>query len=142
MKTRENRAVIGLILGGLTLALPACSSGYKAPLVPTPQNPAATGVVKARRTPNENTEVNLKVQHMAPPDKVADDAKIYVVWAKPWTANAVPQNVGSLVIDKDRTGSLETKTPHERFDLMITPEPNGLVSQPTHEPVLKGKVTR
>lgn len=124
----------------IAVALCACGSGQKTPLVPTALNPAAVGTVRTQQTPNENTAVKLEVEHMAPPNKVAGDANIYVVWAKPLTEGGVPQNIGSMVVDKDRSASLETKTPQKRFDLMVTPEPNGFVTQPSHEPVLKAKI--
>lgn len=122
------------------LSVAGCASGQKTPLVPTASNPAAQGTVRTKTTDNDNTAVQIEVRHMAPPNKIAGDAKIYVVWAKPLTDGATPQNVGTMVVQKDRTATLETKTPHHRFDLMVTPEPNGFVSQPSHEPVLKAKV--
>lgn len=135
-----NTGLSRLVAVALVLSAAACSSTQKTSMVPTASNPAAVGVVKTRQTPNDNTEVKLEVQHMAPPNKVAEDAKIYVVWAKPLTEGAAPQNVGSMIVGKDRSASLETKTPHQRFDLMVTPEPNGFVSQPSHDPVLKAKI--
>jgi hypothetical protein len=126
----------------LVVTASACASKQTTPLTPTPQNPAAKGEVETRRTENNNTELDVEVKFMAPPQNVARDATVYVVWAKPLTPDAPPQNVGALVVKKDRTGSLKTKTPHERFDLFVTPEPKGNVTQPSHEPVMKAKVTR
>jgi hypothetical protein len=132
---------LGVAIGGcLLLAATGCSSTQKTPLVPTAQNPAALGTVETKRTDNQNTEVALQVQHMAPPNKIAGDAKVYVVWAKPLVGGGEPQNVGAMIVGKDRTGELKTKTPLQRFDLLVTPEPSGIVSQPSHEPVMKAKV--
>lgn len=129
-----------LYFAPIALALVACGSGQKTPLVPTASNPAAVGVVRTEQTPNQNTEVKLEVEHMAPPNKVAEGAQIYVVWTRPLTEGGQPQNVGSMVVQKDRSASLETKTPLKNFDLMVTPEPHGFVTQPSHEPVLKAKI--
>jgi hypothetical protein len=134
-----NTALRSLLVASLLVSA-ACSSTQKTALVPTAQNPAAIGSLQTRRTDNANTEVDLTVDHMAPPANVADDATIYVVWAKPLTADGLPQNVGSLIIGKDRSGSLKTKTPHERFEVLVTPEASGEATQPSHEPVLKAKV--
>jgi hypothetical protein len=48
--------------------------------------------------------------------------------------------VGALVIDTDRLAALTTTTPYAQFDLLITPEPSGNVTQPSHDPVMKAKI--
>jgi hypothetical protein len=124
------------------LALSACAGTQTTPLTPTSQSPAAQGQVETRRTQNQNTEVDLHVKYMAPPQAVADNATVYVVWAKPLAEDAPAHNLGAMVVGKDRKGSLKTLTPYEKFDLIVTPEPAGNVSEPTHEPVLKAKIGR
>lgn len=131
------RSIVGI--GVLGLALAACSGTQKTQLATSPQAPAAVGKVETRRTENKNTEVNLEVEHMAPPNKIANDATVYVVWAQP-EGTAGPQNMGAFVVGKDRKGSLKSVTPHERFDLIVTPEPSGTVERPTNDPVLKAKI--
>ena len=126
----------------LALGVSACASGQKTVMTPTSPSPAAQGQVETRRTANQNTEVDLEVRYMAPPEKVAKDATVYVVWARPLVPDSEPQNVGSLVVGKNRRGSLSTTTPHERFELLVTPEPSGNVTQPSNEPVMKAKVER
>ena len=126
----------------VALAAAACSGTKTTPLVTTPASPAAQGQVETRRTANQNTEVDLEVRYMAPPEKVAKDATVYVVWAQPAAQDLPPQNVGSFVVSQDRKASLKTVTPYERFDLIVTPEPTGTVAAPTHEHVLKAKIER
>ncbi|OJY29046.1 MAG: hypothetical protein BGO98_42385 [Myxococcales bacterium 68-20] len=126
----------------LALGVSACASGQKTVMTPTSQNPAAKGLVETRRTSNDNTDLNLEVKFMAPPQNLAHDATVYVVWARPLVPDSEPQNVGSLVVGKNRRGSLSTTTPHERFELLVTPEPSGNVTQPSNEPVMKAKVER
>jgi len=126
----------------LTLSTAACAGAQNTPLNATSEAPAAQGKLETRRTENQNTEVNLEVRHLAPPQKIASDATVYVVWTKPLTGDVPPQNVGSLVVDADRMGSLKTKTPFERFNLMVTPEPSPSVIAPSHDPVMKAKVER
>lgn len=121
----------------------ACSSARTTPLTTaSSQVVAAQGEIKTKRTSNENTELGVEVAHLAPPDKVASGATIYVVWTKPPGEDARPQNVGSMKVDSDLKGSLKTKTPLENFELLITPEANPNATEPTHEPVLKAKVAR
>jgi hypothetical protein len=136
------RLAVPLATFALVLAVNACSGMQKTQLTTTPQNPAAQGQVETRRTENQNTEVSLEVRHMAPPQKVADDATVYVVWAQPLAGDTPPQNMGSFVVGKDRTGSLRTVTPHERFELLVTPEVKGTVERPTNDPVMKAKISR
>ncbi|MBX3258219.1 MAG: hypothetical protein KIS78_20660 [Labilithrix sp.] len=131
-----------LATAAFAVALAACSGAQTTALTTTPKNPAAKGEVETRRTANQNTEVNLEVEYMAPPEKIANDATVYVVWAKPLTEDLPPQNVGSFVVGKDRKASLKTLTPYERFDLIVTPEPTGAVASPTNEPVMKAKIGR
>jgi hypothetical protein len=127
---------------GFALVCAACAGTQKTPLTVTPQAPAAEGTVETRRTENKNTEVNLRVEHMAPPEKIVNDATVYVVWAQPLAPGAEPQNMGSFVVGKDRKGQLKTVTPQEQFELIVTPEAKGTVEKPTNEPVLKAKIPR
>lgn len=139
---RPASSIFGTTVLALALSVGACAGMHKTPLTSTAQNPAAKGQVETRRTENQNTEVKLEVEHMAPPQKVAPDATVYVVWAQPLAPDAPPQNMGSFVIDRDRSGSLTTVTPHEKFELLVTPEARGTVERPTNEPVMKAKIGR
>jgi hypothetical protein len=133
---------LSIAIVAFAVASSACGGTQKTNLTPTHLNPAAQGKVETRRDENRNTEVDLEVKYMAPPQAVADNATVYVVWAKPIAApeESTPQNLGSLVVGKDRKASLKTITPYEKFDLTVTPEPSGNVEKPSHEPVMKAKV--
>ena len=102
--------------------------------------PASQGTVKATAGDNGNTNIAIRVKHLAPPSKVAADATVYVVWIQP--RNAAKQSVGALRVNDNLEGSLDTVTPHRRFLVMVTPEPSGQVAQPTHEPVFTSDVDR
>jgi hypothetical protein len=69
---------------------------------------------------------------------MAPDGTVYVVWFQPTDGGT--QNVGALVLNKDLEGSLDTLTPHQRFLVSITPEPNGHATSPSHEPVFTYQV--
>lgn len=112
------------------------------PLVATSEAPAAEGKLEIKRTENQNTELEVKVEHLAPPNRVVSGATTYVVWAQPNEPEARPQNIGSLAVDEDREGELKTKTPFADFVLFITPEANPNATEPSSEPVLKAKVGR
>lgn len=102
--------------------------------------PASQGTVEASDEDNGNTNIAVKVKHLAPPSKVAADATIYVVWVRP--RNAGIQNVGALSLNEDLEGTLNAVTPHRRFSLLVTPEASARVSQPTHAAVFTSEVDR
>ncbi|MBK8792714.1 MAG: hypothetical protein IPN59_06060 [Holophaga sp.] len=102
--------------------------------------PASQGTVKATEGKNGNTNVSVRVKHLAPPSKVAPDTTVYVVWLK--AMNGELQNMGALTLNDNLEGSLDTVTPHSRFNISVTPEASGQVAQPSHEPVFTSEVER
>lgn len=104
-----------------------------------PNAPAATGEVVTSRGENDNTEVKVEVEHLAPPQQIASGASVYVVWAMPHSQDP-PQNLGALLVDSDRKGKLETKTPLKQFEVVVTPESSASAAQPTGDPVMKTSV--
>ena len=101
--------------------------------------PAAQGEVRSNRTDAGNTKVDVKVQYLAPPDKVAPGAQTYVVWAQRDDKSS-PQNIGALAVGKDRKGKLETLTPLDKFEVFVTPEPSPKATEPTNPPVMRSHV--
>jgi hypothetical protein len=125
--------LIVLILAASALA--GCSTlglggGKGEPLQNAASQPAAEGTLKTSVGKNDNTEIDLKVKHLAHPEKLQKPASSYVVWTQR-DDKAPPQNIGALQVDKNLTGTLNTKTPLHKFDLFITQEPNGVVDHPT-----------
>jgi hypothetical protein len=104
----------------------------------SPSIPSGAGTVEATTEGNGNTRLSIRVEHLAPPARVAPDATVYVAWVQP--GSAVIQNVGALSVNDDLEGHLDTVTPHKRFAIMITPEPSAAGSRPTHESVFNGEV--
>jgi hypothetical protein len=95
--------------------------------------PAGQGTVRVSNGDNGNSKVSVRVKHLAPPSKVAPGSTVYVVWFRP--VDGDPQNVGALILNDDLEGSLDTLTPHRRFRVSVTPEPNGQVASPSNAPV-------
>ncbi|NWJ40347.1 MAG: anti-sigma factor [Geothrix sp.] len=95
--------------------------------------PAGQGTVRVTNGDNGNSKVSIRVKHLAPPSRIAPDSTVYVVWFRPVDGDS--QNVGALVLNSDLEGSLDTLTPHHRFRITVTPEPNGQAASPTNEPV-------
>lgn len=126
------------------LALPlclaaACGGGQTSKLQTASGAPAAVGNVETSQGENGNTVVKVEVEHLAPPENVASGASVYVVWAKP-RSDEGPRNLGALKVSDDRKGKLETKTPLQQFELLVTPEASPLATKPTGEPVMRASV--
>lgn len=110
------------------------------PMKGSDASPASQGTLAVARGASGNTALTVRVKHLAPADKLANDASVYVVWVEP--EGAPPQNVGVLSVNKDLQGSLSTITPYRRFKVMVTPEKSGEVSAPEHDEVFTSEVDR
>jgi hypothetical protein len=103
--------------------------------------PAAQATVQPRAADNGATGFTVRVKHLAPPSKLAPDATVYVVWVQP-TNGQLFERVGAMTVDKDLAGTLDATTQHAHFTVIVTPEANELVQQPTHEAVFTSDVNR
>lgn len=101
--------------------------------------PSAQIKVETQKTPGGNTELNLQVADLSPPNSVVPGANVYVVWAEDfqnnWTAN-----LGALTLDKDLVGKLDTITAMKDFKVFITPEESAAIPMPTNQAVLTALV--
>ena len=133
------RARTSLATFALAALLVACAGGKKVALEPTQAVAAAKGKVRAERTDSGNTKLDVEVQFLAPPGRVAPGSQVYVVWAQRDDKSA-PQNIGALAVGSDRKGKLQTLTPLDRFEVFLTPEPVGGATEPTNEPVMRSRI--
>jgi hypothetical protein len=60
--------------------------------------PAADGVAEVRRDENGNAQIDIKVDHLAPPERIAAGATSYVVWVKAMRGDMKFQNLGAHFI--------------------------------------------
>jgi hypothetical protein len=137
MKVFQSLGLAGALAA--TLAFGGCSSTQTWPMAAAARVPAAEGKVQVAAEKNGNHDVKVEVQHLAPPDKVADGAAAYVVWIKP--EQGAPQNVGVLKVDENLQGNLETKTDYRTFEVMVTAERDANATAPTGTPVMRTNVT-
>jgi hypothetical protein len=100
--------------------------------------PAATGKVEVATAKDGNHDVKVEVKHMAPPDRIFEGSTTYIVWLK--AENGTFQNVGTLNVDKDLNGKLETRTPFKTFDVLVTAEKTVDVMTPSEHHVMNAKV--
>ena len=102
--------------------------------------PAATGDVATKADDNGNTQMLIRVKHLAEPSKLMDGANNYVVWVQPQGSPNF-QNVGTLKVDRDLEAEYRTSVPYKAFNLMITPEVSPGAQAPTGPAVLQKTVT-
>lgn len=94
--------------------------------------PAAQGRLVVKGSDGPNQVVDVTVAHMAEPSKVKATATAYVVWLSPAGATG-PINVGVLSVNKDLKGSLEFKTPFQKFEVFVTAEAQPTAQTPTDD---------
>ena len=74
----------------------------------SPLQPAADGKVKVRVDQNQNTLVELELEHIAPAEKLWPPKSVYVVWAED-TEGGIFQ-LGQLRVNRKRKASLKGTT--------------------------------
>lgn len=84
---------------------------------------------------NGNTQVDLKVEHLAKPGNLSPPEAVYLVWVRPRDGKAVKQ--GAIGVGDDLKGELKTTTVSKDFDLVVTAEQGELVTAPTGPEVLR-----
>lgn len=124
-----------------TLAVSGCGSS-KLMLQRSERIPAAGGTVRVTKGPNDNTRLDIRVDHLAPPERLQPGATLFVVWARPLDSGSPAQNLGALVLDGDLKGKLETVTSWRDFDLLITAESTAVGDRPTSEALLTAQIHR
>lgn len=129
------------LLGSLLTAALAVGCATKEKMQGSALTPGAQGTVKASKASGGNTDLTVKVKHLAPPERVASGATDYIVWVQPEGSTSF-QNVGALKVGKDEEGKYKTTIPFENFRLIVTPEPSRMMSQPTGPAVFDQTVKR
>lgn len=128
---------IPLILSAAML-WPPLGGAQKIQMTPSRQTPAAMGTITVKNGKNQNTDVTIKVQHLAEPAALAHSADVYVVWFQPEGQNA--KNEGQIMVQANRSGELKTQTSYKHFEAFITAETNPRVEQPSGARVLSANV--
>jgi len=139
MDIKNTKALGGLVTVLTSVVVCSCSTPSK-PLSASNRIPAGQGSVRVRTDSNQNTTLEIAVNHLAPPDRVSLDSKTYVVWIEPIGEESRPQNLGALSIDPNLNGRLETVTPFRSFDLFVTAEPSAITLRPSGERMLWAQV--
>jgi hypothetical protein len=127
----------------ITLAVVSAALVYAAkkyPLTAASIVPAARGSVEIGKDRNGNTEVKLKVEHLAKSTSLSPSQANYIVWLQ--DKGSGPENQGELKVNGKLEGTFQTVTPRKNFDLFVTGENDGTVKSPSGPEVLRTSVSR
>jgi len=133
------RALVALTCT-LALAAVSCAGSSKLQMTASPDIPAAQSSVKISPTENGNTQIDLKVEHLALPARVDPAATVYVVWVRGNDTGAQPVNLGALRVDNDLEGNFTGVTPLRAFELYVTAETSQAVTIPAGKTLLSTTV--
>ncbi len=135
------RSFYGLLLAASLVTLPAISACSSAkPMRSSTSVPASEGTVRATAGADGNTDVQIRVMHLASPEKVQSGATTYVVWFR--AEEGASQNVGAMTVDSSLEGRFDGSTPHRTFQVSVTPEASAQAAYPTNAPVFTSNVDR
>ncbi|MGH9770132.1 MAG: hypothetical protein ACRD4Q_00285 [Candidatus Acidiferrales bacterium] len=102
--------------------------------------PSAKGIVTTGHDRNNNTTVDMKVQHLAHPSALTPSAIVYVVWIQANGHSA--ENQGELMVDDNLNGEFKGTTPYKQFSIFVTPEQSAQVRMPEGEQLLTATVSQ
>jgi len=133
MSVKKSPRVILVCLGLLIFAGLGWAKTYH--FASTKIDPSAAGDVDLSKDKNGNTNISLKVEHLAKPTLLTPPANLYVVWFQ--EPGSDPENQGQLQVGNDLRGQLKTTTPLHNFDVFVTAEMDPTVKTPSDQVVLR-----
>ena len=98
-------------------------------------DPSAAGDVDMSKDKNGNTNISLRVEHLAKPTLLTPAANLYLVWFQ--EPGSDPENEGQLQVGNDLRGQLKTTTPLRNFDIFVTAETDPTTKTPSDQVVLR-----
>ncbi|MGH9572249.1 MAG: hypothetical protein ACRD40_01790 [Candidatus Acidiferrales bacterium] len=123
------------------LAVWPMSGAKKYQMTPDPSVPAASGVVDVQADKNNgNMKLDITVHNLSQPGNLTPSENTYVVWIRPSGEEAHKQ--GALGIDKNLKGELKVMTNAKNFDVFITAEQSGSVTEPSSVEILQAHVSQ
>jgi hypothetical protein len=128
-----------LLLVATALVWTGCG-GRKVSMVPASSVPAANGTVDLGTDNNGNTQVDLKVKHLAKPQNLTPPRSTYVVWIQ--ARDGRPENKGQLHVGDNLEGEFKTTTPLRTFDIFVTAEDGASATSPTGSEVFRQTASR
>ena len=128
------------LLIAITFLLATAAWSKEDKLTNTGLDPSAQGTVVTSTDRNGNVEVEVKVKHLAPAQRLVPPRQAYLVWVQP--RGAQPELLGALRVNDDQEGSLKATTTHKDFEILVTAEDAMNAQVPSSSAVLRGSVER
>lgn len=136
MRTSKSPRLAVVCLGILIFAGLGWGKTYH--FASTKIDPSAMGDADLSKDKNGNTNVSLRVEHLAKPTLLTPPANLYVVWFQ--EPGSEPENEGQLQVGNDLRGQLKTTTPLRNFDIFVTAETDPTTKTPSDQTVLRVSV--
>ena len=136
----KNKALYRLAFAfALMLAFVGWSWGKTYPMQATSIVPGAIGTIDAKADKNGgNTQVDLKVEHLAKPALLSPPASSYVVWLQEQSGQ--PVNQGMLRVGDDQKTELKMTTSASKFSVFVTAEDDAKAKAPSNRVVLRSDI--
>lgn len=135
-----NSTKIWLRLGGvfgMALLVAMLAWGKTYTMQTTSLEPGAVAKLDVKAD-TDNTDLVMKVEHLAKPTLLSRPASNYVVWVQ--QADRAPANVGVLRIDDNLKGEVKATTTATRFTVLVTAEDDAKAQTPSDRVVLRADV--
>lgn len=135
-----SKAATIVTLAAIAVLAAACGP-RTVPVQVVPEQPAARADLRIGSDANDNTTIDLRVRHLAEPQRLSPPRNVYMVWIQP-RGRDVPELLGQLQVDRRLEGRLRTVTPYREFELMVTAEDDTVVTEPSGQLALRTSVNR
>jgi hypothetical protein len=124
------------------LLLLACGGPLKYEMTSTPKAPGADAKLIAKvHEAQHQTEVELEVKNLPPPERVIEGGTDYVAWSRK-NADAIWNRVGSLKYEpSNREASLNGSVAEIAFEFRVTAEKASLPASPSDNVVFQQRVS-
>jgi hypothetical protein len=134
-----NRRLSLLLAAMFALPVAGCANRYKVDTEP----PTYAGKAKIRVKTNrdDNREMTMTVEHLAPPSRIDPTYKGYAVWIKV-PGHAITKAGVLDYNSRRRRGTLTATTPHPKFEVLVSLETDLSAPAPSPHVILSKLVAR
>ena len=142
MNARISAGRSGVLVLALCALLAGCGGPLKYAPKGTPKAPEAdASVVAYVDQKTALTRLTIKVEHLAPPDRLQPGGNTFVVWARKTSATTY-QRIGALAYDaSNRKGEItDASVPLTSFEVIVTIENQPAPETPSRDVVILQKV--
>ncbi len=128
-----------LLVGLFAVSAAGCANRYKVDTEP----PTYAGKAKLKVSVNRdnNRELDVEVDHLAPPNRIDPNLKGYAVWIKV-PGHAITKAGILDYSDRRRRGTLKATTPHPKFEVIVSLESDLSTAAPSNQVILQKLVAR